>query len=521
MQSEVADPQEAGNVPPGVFNANEGLGEHLMLAEAVRSAVRAGRRGWEKPYARCLAVTDALIVIGAVELAQYVRFGKSSLTEGLREDSWTPTLSLYSALLALLWLAALAIFRTRSPRIIGEGLYEYVQVFNASFWTFGAIAIGSLLLKLDIARGYLAVALPVGTLGLLLGRYLWRGRLARAGARGVCQTSVIAIGDRRAVSLLAREITRNPKNGYRIVGVGIPGYDDSPGSTLTVGHVEVPIIGNELHAIEAIGDYGADTVAITDTEHFGAEGIRRLLWELESIDVDLVVSPGVMDIGGQRLMVRPVSGYPLIHVEKPQYQGAKRFRKRAFDTIFALMALAAAAPVLLIAAIAIKLNSPGPVFYAAERIGLDGKPFTMLKLRTMVADANAQLEKIEELNDCPNAVLFKMRNDPRVTSVGKYLRRFSIDEIPQFINVVMQQMSVVGPRPPLRSEVDTYDGQVKRRLLVRPGVTGLWQVSGRSDLDWEESVRLDLFYVENWSMAGDVAIIAKTLRAVLLSKGAY
>jgi exopolysaccharide biosynthesis polyprenyl glycosylphosphotransferase len=260
---------------------------------------------------------------------------------------------------------------------------------------------------------------------------------------------------------------------------------------------------------------------ITDTEHFGAEGIRRLLWELEPIDVDLVVSPGVMDIGGQRLMVRPVSGYPLIHVEKPQYRGAKRFGKRAFDTCFALAALVAAAPVLLCAAIAIKLTSAGPVFYAAERIGLDGRPFTMLKLRTMVANADTQLDQLAELNDCPNAALFKLRDDPRITSVGKFLRRFSIDEIPQFINVVKQQMSVVGPRPPLRSEVDTYDGQVRRRLLVRPGVTGLWQISGRSDLDWEESVRLDLFYVENWSMAGDLAIIAKTLRAVLTHQGAY
>jgi exopolysaccharide biosynthesis polyprenyl glycosylphosphotransferase len=462
-------------------------------------------------------VTDVVVVIAAVLVAQFVRFGGSSLTE----SDWNVRLTLYSVLFASLWIAALAIFHTRSPRIVGEGLPEYVQVFNASFWTFGAIAIGSLLLKLDIARGYLAVALPTGTLGLLLARHLWRRHLARARSRGECQTSVIAIGDRRAVSVLAREVTRNPKNGYRIVGVGIPGYSEAPGSSLTIGQIEIPIIGDELHAIAAITRYGADTVAITGTEHFGADGIRRLLWELEPIDVDLVVSPGVMDIGGQRLMVRPVSGYPLIHVEKPQYRGAKRFGKRAFDTCFAVAALVAAAPVLLCAAIAIKITSSGPVFYAAERIGLDGRPFTMLKLRTMVADANTQLEKLAEHNDCPNAVLFKIRDDPRVTSVGKFLRRFSIDEIPQFINVVKQQMSVVGPRPPLRSEVDTYDGQVRRRLLVRPGVTGLWQVSGRSDLDWEESVRLDLFYVENWSMAGDLAIIAKTLRAVTAHQGAY
>jgi exopolysaccharide biosynthesis polyprenyl glycosylphosphotransferase len=491
-----------------------------MLVGAKSSSVgtgRTGRGGWEKPYGLRLTVTDAVIVVVAVLIAQYVRFGRSPL--GDSESSIR--LTLYSVLFALLWLAALAIFRTRSPRVLGEGIYEYVQVFNASFWTFGAIAIGSLLLKLDIARGYLAVALPIGTLGLLLARNLWRRWLGRARSRGECQTSVIAIGDRRAVSVLAREITRNPKNGYRIVGVGIPGYGEAPGSTLTVGRIEIPILGDELHAIEAIARYGADTVAITDTEHFGADGIRRLLWELEAIDVDLVVSPGVMDIGGQRLMVRPVSGYPLIHVEKPQYQGAKRFRKRAFDSCFALAALIASAPVLLCAAIAIKLTSAGPIFYAAERIGLDGQPFTMLKLRTMVADANAQLEKLAHLNECPDSVLFKIRDDPRVTSVGKFLRRFSIDEIPQFINVLKQQMSVVGPRPPLRSEVDTYDGQVRRRLLVRPGVTGLWQVSGRSDLSWEESVRLDLFYVENWSMASDLAIILKTLRAVTGSQGAY
>jgi exopolysaccharide biosynthesis polyprenyl glycosylphosphotransferase len=428
--------------------------------------------------------------------------------------------TIYTVCFAALWLSALAIFRTRSPRILGEGLHEYVHVFNASFWTFGAIAFGSLLFKREIACGCLAVGLPVGTVGLLVGRYLWRRQLACARFRGECQTSVIAIGDRLTVSLLAWEVARNPKNGYRIVGVGIPGYADSAGSVLTVGQIEIPIIGTELHAVEAIARYGADTVAITDLEHFGADGIRRLLWELEAIDVDLVVSPGVMDIGCQRLMVRPVSGYPLIHLEKPQYQGAKRFRKRAFDSILALAALIAAAPVLLCAAITIKLNSPGPVFYAAERIGLEGRPFTMLKLRTKVADANNQPEKLSDLDDCPNAAVFKMRDDRRVTSVGKFLRRFSIDELPQFINVLKQQMSVVGPRPPLRTGVDTDDGHQRRRLLVRPGVTGLSQISGRSDLNWEESVRLDLFYVENWSMAGDLAIILKSLRAVIGRQGA-
>jgi len=228
-----------------------------------------------------------------------------------------------------------------------------------------------------------------------------------------------------------------------------------------------------------------------------------------------------MDVSGARLEMRPVAGFPLVHVEKPQYDGAKRFEKRAFDFVFAAIALVVASPVLLAAAIAIKLDSRGPVFYTAERIGIDGRPFAMLKFRTMVSDADRQLESLQNLNESSGGVLFKIKDDPRVTSVGKVLRRLSIDELPQFVNVLRQEMSVVGPRPPLRQEVETYDGDVQRRLLVKPGITGLWQVSGRADLSWRESVRLDLSYVENWSMVADLVIIAKTVRAVLLSQGAY
>ena len=245
------------------------------------------------------------------------------------------------------------------------------------------------------------------------------------------------------------------------------------------------------------------------------------MWRLETMDVDLVVAPGVMDVAEGRLALRPVAGFPLLHVEKPQYQGAKRFQKRAFDFCFALAALIGTSPLLIAAAAAVKLTSKGPVFYPSERIGLDGKPFTMLKFRTMVDGADKQIPGLLSLNESQGGMLFKIREDPRVTSVGKILRRYSIDELPQFINVLRQDMSVVGPRPPLRREVAKYDGDVKRRLLVKPGVTGLWQVNGRSDLAWDESVRLDLSYVDNWSMASDLLLIAKTLKAVVASDGAY
>ncbi len=218
--------------------------------------------------------------------------------------------------------------------------------------------------------------------------------------------------------------------------------------------------------------------------------------------------------------MRPIAGLPLLYIDKPQYQGAKRLQKRAFDFCFALAALTAVSPLLLVTALVIKLTSKGPVFYSSERIGIDGRPFSMLKFRTMVEDADKELANLLSANE-GDGLLFKIRNDPRITPIGRILRRFSIDELPQFINVLRQEMSVVGPRPPLRREVEHYDDDVQRRLLVKPGVTGLWQVSGRSDLPWDKAVRLDLSYVDNWSMVGDILIIAKTVHAVFARRGAY
>ena len=236
--------------------------------------------------------------------------------------------------------------------------------------------------------------------------------------------------------------------------------------------------------------------------------------------VELVVSPGVMDVARSRLVMRPIAGLPLLYIDKPQYQGAKRFQKRAFDFTSRWRRSQPPFRFSPLPRLAIKLTSKGPVFYAAERIGINGRAFSMLKFRTMVEDADNELANLLGVNES-DGLLFKIRNDPRITPVGRILRRFSIDELPQFINVLRQEMSVVGPRPPLRREVERYDDDVQRRLLVKPGVTGLWQVSGRSDLPWDKAVRLDLSYVDNWSMVGDILIIAKTLRAVLERRGAY
>ncbi|WP_293320304.1 sugar transferase [Mycobacterium sp.] len=487
------------------------------MPEPSGNVVRRTSRHWHQRYSRLLSISDSLIVCGSVFLAQFVRFGHSPNISGYPG----PVMTLFSFVFVMLWLSSLAIFETRSARVIGAGIDEYRRIGSASFWTFGIIAMVTLLVRVELARGYLAVALPVGTTGLLASRSIWRRHVRRRREHGDYQTTVLAIGDRHNVCRVVRELDHNPCDGFVVAGACIPGSGPPSGETLTVEGHELPILGDESHVLAAIDRCGAGAVVVTQTKGFGITAIRYLIWQLETMDVDLLVSPGVWDVAEARLSLQPIAGFPMLHVEKPQYSGAQQFQKRAFDFCFSLGALLLASPLLIAAAIAIKLTSKGPVFYHSERIGINGEPFTMLKLRTMVVDADKQLDRLLPLNEGAGGILFKMRKDPRVTPVGRILRRFSIDEFPQFINVIKQDMSVVGPRPPLRREVENYDGDVRRRLLVKPGVTGLWQVKGRSELSWEESVRLDLSYVDNWSMAGDLMCIAKTLKAVLAKNGAY
>jgi exopolysaccharide biosynthesis polyprenyl glycosylphosphotransferase len=333
-------------------------------------------------------------------------------------------------------------------------------------------------------------------------------------------TTVVVVGSHRAAAAMANSFEHSRTAGYRVAGVCVPGWGTGKGDSLELEGHTVPVLGDETVVVDAIRAIGADMVAVSNTEYLGADGMRALAWELEAVDVDMVVAVGVADVAGPRLHMQPVAGLPLLHVEKPQYRGANQLGKNLVDFLGAALGVALLSPVMLIAALAVKLDSRGPVFYRAERIGLNGEPFPMLKFRSMVVDAHQRRNVLGAVNEGAGP-LFKIRNDPRVTRVGRIMRRMSIDELPQLFNVLVGQMSIVGPRPPLRSEVMTYTGDVERRLLVKPGVTGLWQVSGRSNLSWEESVRLDLYYVENWSMIQDLIIIWRTVGAVLKGRGAY
>jgi exopolysaccharide biosynthesis polyprenyl glycosylphosphotransferase len=282
----------------------------------------------------------------------------------------------------------------------------------------------------------------------------------------------------------------------------------------------VPVVGNSTSIIDALRTTGADTVAVGAWSDLTQAGLRRLSWELEGSGVDLVVAPALTDVAGPRIHIRPVSGLPLLHVEEPEFSGVRRLLKGSVDRGGAIAALVVLLPLFLALAVWVRLSSRGPALFRQERIGTDGKPFTMYKFRSMYVDAEQRLADLRALNE-GDGVLFKMKDDPRITPAGKWLRRFSLDELPQLINVAIGTMSLVGPRPPLQSEVSQYENDVRRRLLVKPGLTGLWQISGRSDLSWEESVRLDLHYVENWSLALDLVILWKTAFAVLSRKGAY
>ncbi|MBA75522.1 MAG: polyprenyl glycosylphosphotransferase [Tistrella sp.] len=373
------------------------------------------------------------------------------------------------------------------------------------------------LFQIDIARGYLLISLPVGILMLLLVRWLWRQWLIAKRDAGQCMARVLLVGSPASVAQIGPELQAQRSFGYLVVGACVPGA--RIGSRVEGSSIDV--LGGLDDIQRVLAETGADTVAITSSDDLPPEKVKQISWSLEAGRQHLVLAPSIADIAGPRIQMRPVSGLPLMHVETPRFSLGQRFGKRMTDLVLTGIGVIVISPLLMLALL-VKFTSPGPVLFRQTRIGYRGHEFTMLKFRSMVVDAEERLSELQEQRntgaidlDAGNSVMFKMKNDPRVTSAGRFMRRFSLDELPQLFNVLGGSMSLVGPRPPLPSEVEQYADHVHRRFLVKPGITGLWQVSGRSKLSWEETVRLDLSYVENWSLAGDVTILVKTAKAVL------
>ncbi|WP_456549830.1 sugar transferase [Blastococcus sp. SYSU D00813] len=473
---------------------------------APRPVVRRTPPGWVRRYTLTLVVIESLAA--AIAAGVVLAVHSSPLTAG-NPLLWA------AAVLVVAWPLLLAGAGAYSARTYGTGSGEYRLVLRAGFLLLATLGLVSYAVHLDIARGLVLLAVPALMLTTLVERYAARLWLQRLRAQGSCTTRVIVVGRGGAVLELVDRVRRERFAGMDVVAACV-----TPADRARVGAaLDLPVGGLD-DVVAMAGRLSADTIAVTSASETAAQYLRQLSWQLEGTGIELLVAPGLIEVAGPRLHIRPFEGLPLLAVEQPRFEGWRRVVKGGLDRTVAALALLLLAPVMLGIALAVKLGSPGPVLYRQERVGVNGRTFTMLKFRSMVVDADRQVETLSAEN-ISDGLLFKMRVDPRVTPVGRLLRRLSLDELPQLLNVLGGSMSLVGPRPPLPGEVARYDTQVSRRLLVKPGLTGLWQISGRSDLPWEEAVRLDLRYVENWSMAMDLLILVKTFRAVLSRSGAY
>ncbi|MEJ3403943.1 sugar transferase [Rathayibacter sp. YIM 133350] len=489
----------------------------LRLVDVPRATPRAPetRRSWRERYRRRLRATDVSTVVALVAAAALAPLDGRPAAFGLSASATVN--ALVGVLVLTAWLTALSAFRTRDPRVIGAGATEYKRVVGASLTAFGLLAIVFLFAHADVSRKYLAIAIPIGVTTLVLERWAWRQWLLTRRADGHYLSRAIVVGARDDIAFVVTQIGASLGAGYAVVGAIADSRDEGD---VVVGAGRVPVVGHMHTVADAARRLHADVVIVAGQPRGGGNVIRELGWQLEGTETELVISNRLADIAGPRIHFRPVDGLPLIHVEVPNYEGGRHALKRTLDVVLSAIAIVALAPLFLAIAIAVKVDSRGPVFFRQERCGRGGETFRMVKFRSMVTTAESDLAALRALNE-GSGLLFKLRNDPRVTRVGRVLRTYSLDELPQIWNILIGDMSIVGPRPPLPSEVRAYEGDVHRRLYIKPGLTGMWQINGRSDLSWEESVRLDLYYVENWSLTGDLVIMWRTLKVLLHPNGAY
>ncbi|MCU1533680.1 MAG: polyprenyl glycosylphosphotransferase [Glaciihabitans sp.] len=482
----------------------------LSVRATSTPSLAAGRpdKSWLRAYRARLRVSDAGMVTAMVILA--------AIAAGRVDAFSQPRAALEVLALVLAWTWALSAWHTRDLRLVGSGAAEYRRVLSASVTAFGTLAIATVITRVDLPREFFLVAFPAGTIGLVGTRWLWRQWLTRQRRLGHSLFRSLVVGSRDDVVYVLQQIERAGAC-YQVVAAAIHDHDSA---TLQSGNRRIPVIGDLARVSSVVQDLGADVVIVAGHPEGEADFVRDLAWELEGTATELVLASRLTNVAGPRIHFRPVEGLPLMHVELPQFDGGKHVVKRVFDVVNSLVLLILTAPLMGVLCVLIAAESPGSPIFRQERVGRDGATFTLFKLRSMVHTANDRLPELAAANQGAGP-LFKMRNDPRVTRLGRFIRKYSIDELPQLWNVLIGDMSLVGPRPPLPREVAEYSGYVQRRLYIKPGLTGMWQVNGRSNLSWEESIRLDLFYVENWSLTGDLVILWRTAHAVLRPVGAY
>ncbi|MGI8760124.1 MAG: sugar transferase [Jatrophihabitantaceae bacterium] len=473
----------------------------LALAEANEP------RPWTRHYLLMLLAADFVAAATAVAIGWTARIGFPTTAA-------VNAYLLLSLIVAVAWIISVHAVGGYDVRRISVGAGEFQRILRAALNLAGCVAIAGYLSGSTIARTFVAIVIPAGALLMIVGRYLVRRRVYACRRRGRWTTAILVVGTRESAQHLVEGLSRNPAAG--LVAVGACVEDAEIGCEIVPG---VAVLGDVSSAAEVAAAVDADVVAVASTG-LGPRRIRELGWALEGTSRHMLMAPGLTEVAGPRVHVSPVEGLPLMWVDPPQFSGMSRLAKRAVDAIGAALLLVLASPLLVAIALVIRLTSRGPALFRQKRLGKDGEWVTVLKFRTMFLDADQRRDDLLHLNESSHELFFKVRDDPRVTPFGRMLRRTSLDELPQLLNVLLGSMSLVGPRP-LPGELDLYAHEFRRRMMVKPGLTGLWQVSGRSDLGSDDAVRLDLYYVENWSLSLDLAIIARTLWVVLRSRGAY
>jgi exopolysaccharide biosynthesis polyprenyl glycosylphosphotransferase len=469
----------------------------------------AARRSFKRIAMRVLA--DAMAVSAALFVASIIRFELMPASPARGVDYGLIALAATPVWLLLFWLYGLY-----EPRQVLGPVNEFKQVFNGVVAGTITIFVADAL-KLfggDLARGWGLLALGSGLVIVGGERLLVRKILHFLRRRGGDATRTIVLGANQEARTMARTLEREGWLGYRIVG--FVDDDAQPGQEV-VG--EKKVLGSTEDLDELIRRHDVGLVLVAASA-FEAGRLNRLFWELQDADVDLQITSGTMDLLASRVIVQSVAGIPLLYVRRSGISPFQRALKRAIDLLGSTVGLVLLSPVFAAFAIWIKRDTEGPVYFKQVRVGRDGEPFVVWKFRTMVKDAEERRAELEPHSEGPG-LLFKLKEDPRITGAGRFLRRYSLDELPQLINVFRGEMSLVGPRPALPSEVEQYDHWLRNRLNVKPGMTGLWQVSGRAETSFSDYVRYDLFYIQNWSLSLDLWILWRTFRAVVSGEGAH
>jgi exopolysaccharide biosynthesis polyprenyl glycosylphosphotransferase len=470
------------------------------------------RKALQQQSARRIALrvlADAMAVMTALFLASTVRF---EILEG------SPTVDAPYTLVTLLatpvWLILFKLYGLYEPRQVLGPVNEFKQVFHGVVAGTVLIIIAESTFDLELARGWSLLVLACGLVLVGGERLAVRKTLHFLRRRGGDTTRTIILGSNLEARTVARTLQREAWLGYSILGF----VDDATpvGHQISDGR---QILGNTGDLKELIRRHNASLVLVAASA-FDAARLNRMFWELQDLDIDLQMTSGTVDLLASRMTVQSVAGVPLLYVRRTGITQTQRALKRSLDLIGSAFLLVLLAPVLGAVALWIKTDSSGPIFFKQTRVGRGGRHFTCWKFRTMVEDAEDRRAELEHLSEGPG-LLFKLKEDPRVTKAGKRLRRYSFDELPQLWNVIKGDMSLVGPRPALPVEAEQYDDWVLNRLKVRPGMSGLWQVSGRTETSFSDYIRYDLFYIQNWSLSLDLWILWRTFRAVFKAEGAH